>query len=180
MLSGLIRKTKLEQLCHRHRKKTNLSAQIPTKMGEEDNDVPDNPSPYGIAGWEQGDKSVLINDRFDIWKVNPATGAAINLTNNVGRKNKLIFRYRATDPDEKAIPSDKALWLITQNDNTKQWGYYKKAFGGGAAPEKVVMAPYAYSSLQKAKDVDAYIYTKPITSTRQTFIYHQILKQKPG
>jgi dienelactone hydrolase len=141
-------------------KKTNLSAQIPTKMGEEDNDVPDSPSPYGIAGWEQGDKSVLINDRFDIWKVNPATGAAINLTNGVGRKNKLIFRYRATDPDEKAIPSDKPLWLITQNDNTKQWGYYKKALSSIAAPERVVMAPYAYSSLQKAKDVDAYIYTK--------------------
>ncbi|MFD2148178.1 alpha/beta hydrolase family protein [Mucilaginibacter antarcticus] len=141
-------------------KKTNLSVNIPTKMGEEDNDVPDSPSPYGIAGWEQDDKSVLIYDRFDIWKVNPANGAAINLTNGAGRKNKLVFRYRMTDPDEKAIPSDKSLWLITQNDATKQWGYYKDAIDGSAAPEKVVMGPYAYSSLQKAKNADTYIYTK--------------------
>ncbi|MES2809542.1 MAG: prolyl oligopeptidase family serine peptidase, partial [Bacteroidota bacterium] len=141
-------------------KKTNLSANIPTKMGEEDNDVPDNPSPYGIAGWEQDDKSVLIYDRFDIWKVNPANGAATNLTNGTGRKNKLIFRYRAIDPEEKAIPSDKTLWLITQNDVTKQWGYYKESLSGSAVPEKIVMAPYSYSSLQKAKNADTYIYTK--------------------
>jgi dipeptidyl aminopeptidase/acylaminoacyl peptidase len=148
------------------RKTVNLSAFVLTKMGEEDNDVPDYPSPYGIAGWEQDDKSVLIYDRYDIWKINPATGAATNLTNQAGRKNKLIFRYRITDPEErttpgeKPIPSDKMLWLLTQNEVTKQWGYYKKALNSTAAPEKVVMAPYAYGNLQMAKNTDDFIYTK--------------------
>jgi dipeptidyl aminopeptidase/acylaminoacyl peptidase len=141
-------------------KKINLTASIKTKMGEEDNDTPDDPSPYGIAGWEQGDKSVLVYDRFDIWKINPATGTATNLTNGAGRKNKLIFRYRIIDPDEKAIASDRTLWLITQNENNKQWGYYKKALSSTADPEKVVMAPYAYGNLQKAKNADSFIYTK--------------------
>ncbi|MDB4925748.1 prolyl oligopeptidase family serine peptidase [Mucilaginibacter sp.] len=141
-------------------KKTNLTALILTKMGEEDNDVPDDPSPYGIAGWEQDDKSVLIYDRFDIWKIDPAIGASVNLTNHVGRKNKFILRYRNTDPDEKAIASDKMLWLITQNDVNKEWGYYKKALNSSAGPEKVIMAPYSYSSLQKAKNAESFIYTK--------------------
>ncbi|MDB5003756.1 MAG: peptidase [Mucilaginibacter sp.] len=141
-------------------KKTNLTAFIKTKMGEEDNDTPDDPSPYGLAGWEQGDKSVLIYDRYDIWKINPATGAATNLTNNVGRTNKLIFRYKIVDPDERALAPNKMLWLITQNEKNKQWGYYKKTLNSTANPEKVIMAPYAYSTLQKAKNADEYIYTK--------------------
>jgi dipeptidyl aminopeptidase/acylaminoacyl peptidase len=141
-------------------KKINLTALVPTKMGEEDNDVPDDPSPYGLAGWEQGDKSVLIYDRYDIWKIDPATGATVSLTNKMGRTAKLIFRYRVTDPDEKAIPSDKILWFITQNEVNKQWGYYKKALNSNVNPEKVVMAPYAYSSLQKAKYAEDFIYTK--------------------
>jgi dipeptidyl aminopeptidase/acylaminoacyl peptidase len=141
-------------------KKTILTAATGTKMGEEDNDVPDDPSAYGVAGWEQNDKSVLIYDRFDIWKIDPATGKAINLTNGVGRKNKLIFRYRITDPDEKALASDKMLWMLTQNDETKQWGYYKKSLNSAGDPEKVVMAPYAYSNLQKAKNANTFIYTK--------------------
>jgi dipeptidyl aminopeptidase/acylaminoacyl peptidase len=141
-------------------KKTSLTATAGVKMGEEDNDVPDDPSAYGISGWEQNDKSVLVYDRYDIWKIDPETGKAINLTNGIGRKNKLIFRYRITDPDEKAIPTNKILWLLVQNDETKQWGYYKKALNGMGDPEKVIIAPYAYSNLQKAKNANTFIYTK--------------------
>ena len=141
-------------------KKVNLTALTGTKMGEEDNDVPDDPGAYGLAGWEEGDKSVLVYDRYDIWKINPATGAATCLTNHEGRKNKLIFRYRIVDPEERALASDKMLWLLTQNEVNKQWGFYKKALNSTANPEKVVMAPFAYSNLQKAKNSDAFIYTK--------------------
>jgi dipeptidyl aminopeptidase/acylaminoacyl peptidase len=141
-------------------KKATLTVTTGVKMGEEENDVPDDPAAYGLAAWEKDDKSVLVYDRYDIWKINPETGKTINLTNGVGRKNKLIFRYRITDPDEKAIPSDKMLWLLTQNDETKQWGYYKKSLNSSNEPEKVIMAPFAYSNLQKAKNANAFIYTK--------------------
>lgn len=141
-------------------KKINLNTNVPTKMGQEDNDMPDDASAYGVAGWEESDKSVLIYDRYDIWKIDPVTAVAVNLTNNQGRLNKLIFRYRATDPEEKSISSTKPLWLLTQNEKNKQWGYYKKALNAAGNPEKVVMAPYTYSTLRKAKDVDELIYTK--------------------
>ena len=141
-------------------KKVNLTVTTGTKMGAEDNDMPDDAAPYGIAGWEQNDKNVLIYDRYDIWSVDPATGAAVNLTNGIGRKNKLIFRYEITDPEEKFIASKKMLWMLVQNDDTKQWGYYKKALGSTADPEKVIVAPLSYSNLQKAKNADEFIYTK--------------------
>ncbi|WP_299287545.1 prolyl oligopeptidase family serine peptidase [uncultured Mucilaginibacter sp.] len=150
-------------------KKTNLTAATGTKMGEEDNDVPDDPSPYGIAGWTGDDKDLLVYDRYDVWKIDPANGQASNLTNGFGRKNKLIFRYPtptnrrmnvAGNEEEKAIPTKKPLLFVVQNEENKQWGIYKKAFAGNKTPEKILMEPYSFGTLQKAKNSDAYIYTK--------------------
>ncbi|GAB3904586.1 prolyl oligopeptidase family serine peptidase [Mucilaginibacter boryungensis] len=157
-------------------KKTDLSANIPTKLGQEDNDVPDDPGAYGISGWTSGDKTVLLYDRFDIWQVDAATGAATNFTNGMGRANKLIFRYPFLErgargggrggagngslEELKYISEKQPLWLLTQNDETKQWGYYKKQLGSTKAPEKVIMGDYNISPLQKAKNADVFIYTK--------------------
>jgi dipeptidyl aminopeptidase/acylaminoacyl peptidase len=141
-------------------KKLNLTAATGVKMGNEENDMPDDPEPYGIAGWEQDDKNVLVYDRFDIWSIDPATGNAVNLTNGTGRKEKIIFRYVVTDPEQKFIPSKKMLWFIVQNDENKQWGYYKKVLGTTLEPEKVVMAPCGYGNLRKAKNAEEFIYTK--------------------
>ena len=141
-------------------KKLNITQRLSVKFGAEDNDVPDDPSAYGIADWEENDKRVLIYDRYDIWAIDPATGKATNFTNGMGRRYKLVFRYNSTDPEEKYIPSKKTLWMIVQNDENKQWGYYKKELNSDYAPTKVVMAPLGYSGLQKAKDANQFIYTK--------------------
>lgn len=152
-------------------KKVNITKATGVKMGDEDNDVPDDPNAYGIAGWTTGDKNVLIYDRYDIWSVDPETGTATNFTNGAGRKNKLIFRYPMAgggrfaglmggDDEDRYISTKKPLWLLTQNEDTKQWGYYKQSFGANKAPEKIVSGPYSISSLTKAKNADVYIYTK--------------------
>ncbi|WP_345952045.1 prolyl oligopeptidase family serine peptidase [Mucilaginibacter sp. PAMB04274] len=155
-------------------KKANLTKATGVKLGEEDNDVPDDPNPYGLAGWTADDKNVLIYDRYDIWSIDPETGKAVNFTKGAGRKNHLIFRYPmpgggrfaalfgggSVDDDDRYISTKKPLWLLTQNEDTKQWGYYKQAFGSSKAPEKMVTAPYSYSTLTKAKNADVYIYTK--------------------
>jgi dipeptidyl aminopeptidase/acylaminoacyl peptidase len=140
--------------------KNNLTSTTHTKMGDELNDVPDYASDYGLAGWLQGDKAVLIYDRYDIWSIDPATGYATNFTKGVGRKNKLIMRYDMTDPEQKFIPLKQVMWLQVQNEANKLWGYYTKYPESKATPEKVAMIPMSYNDLQKAKNADTYIYTK--------------------
>lgn len=141
--------------------KVDLTSSISTKMGDELNDVPDYASDYGIAGWLQGDKAVLIYDRYDIWSIDAATGRATNFTNGIGRKNKLIIRYDVTDPEQKFIPVKQLMWLQAQNEDNKQWGYYTKFPESNAIPAKVAnMAPMSYGDLQKAKNAAVYIYTK--------------------
>ncbi|AMR33339.1 peptidase S9 [Mucilaginibacter sp. PAMC 26640] len=141
-------------------KKINLTAATVQKMGDEQNDVPDDPSAYGVVAWEKDDNSVLFYDRYDIWRVNPATGESANLTNGFGRRNKIIFRYNSAVSDEKFIPAKANLWLIAQNEETKHWGYYQKNMGMAGDPVTVVVAPLGYSNLQRAKNAEAFIYTK--------------------
>ncbi|RFZ94281.1 S9 family peptidase [Mucilaginibacter conchicola] len=142
-------------------KKRNITSAITAKLGDEENDVPDDPSAYGVAGWEAHDKHVLIYDRYDIWKIDPATGRANNFTDAMGRRNKVEFRYNAADPEEKFIPAKATLWMIAQDDRTKQWGYYTKTMAGEGEPKLAApLAPMKYSDLLKAKDADVFIYTK--------------------
>ena len=153
-------------------KKVNLTKSLGVKLGEEDNDVPDDANAYGVAGWTTGDKNVLVYDRYDIWSIDPSTGAAKNVTNGAGRKNHLIFRYPmpgggrfaalagGVDEDDRYISTKKPLWLLTQNEDNKQWGYYKQSLGSGKAPEKIISGPYSIGSLTKAKNADVYVYTK--------------------
>jgi dipeptidyl aminopeptidase/acylaminoacyl peptidase len=159
-------------------KKLNITAGTHVKMGEEDNDVPDDPSAYGVSAWEENDKRVLIYDRYDIWAVDPATGKATNFTNGMGRRYKIAFRYNPTDPEEKFIPTKKTLWLIAQNDENKQWGYYKKELASDYAPKKVVMVPMAYSGLQKAQDASVFIYTKySYTQSPDLYVSTDLVKE---
>jgi hypothetical protein len=66
----------------------NLTAATGVKMGDEENDVPDDPGAYGIAGWEKDDKNVLIYDRYDIWSID-LQQAMVNLLTTLAAKIKL-------------------------------------------------------------------------------------------
>ena len=68
--------------------KTNITKGLGVKFQSETDDRPEHPSPYGQAGWTEGDKSVLLYDRYDIWEVNPDASAPRNLTGGVGRVSR--------------------------------------------------------------------------------------------
>jgi dipeptidyl aminopeptidase/acylaminoacyl peptidase len=146
------------------RKTTNLTAKTGVSFTDEENDSPTDPEPYGIAAWSKDDAAVLLFDRYDIWKIDPSTGAASNFTNGLGRKNKLRFRYRLPNDKQKFIEPKDDLWLQVQEDDSKQWGYYRKSLASTKAPERVVLAPMGYSTLTKARKADTFLYTKTSVS----------------
>ena len=62
------------------------------------------------------DKYILLNDRYDVWQVAADGSGAKNLTDGVGRKEKLVFRVvpLRLDPQERGI--DPALPLLLRVD----------------------------------------------------------------
>ena len=141
-------------------KTVHLNKDLKEKFADEENDVPADPSSYGLAGWAEKDKAVYIYDRYDIWAFNPdGKSAPKNITNGYGRKNQVTLRYQKLDSEAEFINKGTS-WLDAFNNVTKENGFFRKDLGNTKDPELVVMAPFKFSDLVKAKDADRLVYEK--------------------
>lgn len=131
----------------------NLTQNLNVRFQNEENDLPQTPGSYGIAGWTRDDRDVLIYDRYDIWQVSPSGGPAKNLTDGVGRREKLALRYMRLDPKERSIDPSKPLLLHADNEDTRESGFYRDRIDGGP-PEKLLMGAKDFNNPTKAKDAD--------------------------
>ena len=142
----------------------NITEKIPVSLSEEDDDHPDMPGPYGIAGWLEDDKAIYIYDRFDIWQVDPSGKAAPQmLTAGYGREQKLRFRYVQLFKEERFFTPGQSLLLETFNETTKENGFYTTSSTFKKAPVKpalLVMGPYTFGDPVKAENTADYIFTK--------------------
>ena len=126
---------------------------------DEENDVPDYPYAHGAAGWTANDQSLLIYDRYDIWKFDPtAATPPINLTVN-GRKEKLSYRLEQLDKEARFIDLGKLQLLKGFNEATKGYGFYNARLSAPAAPKTLLAGNYMLRSINKAKNTDDVIYT---------------------
>lgn len=125
----------------------------------EDNDVPDYPSPHGTAGWTTGDKYLLLYDRYDIWKFDPQGAAQpVNLTLD-GRKDKRSYVLLRLDKEERFIDLEQPQYLQTFNEVTKGSGYYRTHFSAPASPNPLLEGDFKLQAPLKAKNADAVLYT---------------------
>ncbi len=142
----------------------NLTEKLGVNFFNEETDTPSEPGPYGNAGWVEGDKAVLIYDKYDIWEVKPDGSGARLATAGIGRKNSVVFRYSRLDPEERTIPAAKPLLLAAMDDTTKGTGFYRVSLGSAAPPEKIIMMNKLMSGLRKAKDAEVYLFTIQTTA----------------
>ncbi len=141
------------------RKTTNLTTSINKKFADEENDEPDFPSAYGLAGWLENDQRLLVYDRYDIWSLDPQGATpAVNLT-KVGRDQKIVFRNIRLNPEERFIKADAELLLSSFDETTKAWGYYKLSLKTGEL-KKLVMSEHRYAGTIKALQSDKILFTR--------------------
>lgn len=139
----------------------NLTGKLSVNFYDEENDYPMLPNAYGITGWTKNDEYILINDKFDIWMIDPSMKKPIrNLTNNFGRNNNISFKYINLDREIKYINPKEDLLLKAYSFTNKQSGFYKTNLNSKTAPQKLVMEDYNYYTPIKAKDTDRIIWQK--------------------
>jgi dipeptidyl aminopeptidase/acylaminoacyl peptidase len=129
----------------------NLTRALGVRFDDERDDRPEAPAPYGFGGW-LADETALIYDRYDIWAIDPATGAARNVTRGAGRAHHRIFRTLELDPDEDAFAPDRPLALRTIDEDTKDGGLAQVSPAGTAPPVQLLLLPKAIDRVQRAKD----------------------------
>ncbi len=137
----------------------NLTSRINVNFYDEDNDVPQLASPYGIAGWGLNDAFVVVYDRYDLWQLDPAGKLpAVNLTRGAGRTAGIRLRYQNLDPENAFLPVDN--WYLTAyNETTKQSGFYRYDIKTRNT-SSIIMEDASFQSLQKAKNDNRFLWRK--------------------
>jgi dienelactone hydrolase len=151
---------------------TNTEHKITTpdviQVADEMNDMPNLPIAYGEAGWLKDDNSLLIYDRFDIWKVDPENKSKpVNLT-ITGRKNKIAYRIvdfknynRLLQGDDLiGFDSDETIYLTGHNERSRADGYYKISLNRPNEPKVLVEGKFKLNKPIKARDKDVFVYTR--------------------
>lgn len=106
------------------------------------------------------DQSILIKDRYDIWKFDPiAASSPVNLTVN-GRKEQITYSLIQLDREKRAYNTSEAQYLTGFNERTKGSGYYTTRLNKPVAPKALLAGNFKLAALAKAKDANAVIYTQ--------------------
>lgn len=140
--------------------KKNITASLDVCFEREDWDTPNLPYAYGTAGWTNGDTSILIYDRYDIWEIKPDGSNPRMITEGFGRKNDLSFRYMRLDPEEITINPEKTILLRAVNEETMASGFFRDRVKGKKLPKKLIMANKSFRSLRKAKKADILLFAR--------------------
>jgi dipeptidyl aminopeptidase/acylaminoacyl peptidase len=137
-----------------------LTSSIKVPLYDELTDTPSEPVPYGIDGWMEDEKHILIRDRYDIWLTDlTATEIPVNITNGFGRKNNLTFQYQKLDPESEFIGKKEIMYFSAFNNDNKEAGFFTLKAGTTADPSKLVMGKCSYPrGLIKAKKADKLIW----------------------
>ena len=136
----------------------NLTAKLPAKFFNEEYDSPSTPGAYGSGGWTKDGKSVLLYDKYDIWRVAPDGSGAKNITADYGRQHDLRLRYVRieSDPHEHWIDPAQPALFTAENLKTFDSGLFRGSLDG-AEPKQLFMAAKSYAPPVKARNADVYL-----------------------
>jgi dipeptidyl aminopeptidase/acylaminoacyl peptidase len=142
-------------------KAVNLTAKLPVKFWNEEEDTPGTPGPYGAGEWTKDDKYVLLYDHYDIWQVAPDGTSATNLTQGIGRAQHLQLRPDSPESrsEERWIDPTKPLLIRAEDTTTRDSGFFTTHIDAKTPPTKLVLTAEDYSNPIKAKDADVYALT---------------------
>ena len=131
-------------------------------------DYPGPKPSYGLAGYSSDGKSVLVQHRYDLWQFPLDGSTPKNLTNGVGSKGEVRFRYARTEPIDPlavgprgTIDLAKPLTLSAYGEYTKKAGFYELTPDG--LLNEVIFEDAVFSTPAKAAKADTFLFT------RQTF-----------
>ncbi len=137
----------------------NLTQNMNISFVDEENDMPNDPDAYGIAGWVENEQYVLIYDRFDVWRFDP-TGKQqpVNLTN--GRDRRIQHRYIRLDNEEVFISLKNNIIMKTFDEITHNEGYGVMNVSKPENKNMFLIINGMLGQVQKANDADRVIWSE--------------------
>ena len=126
---------------------------------EDDHNIVDPPT--NVVGWTSDNASVLISDRWDIWKIPVAAGPpAVNLTVN-GKKDQIRYQGRMRiDPDERGIDLTKPQYFSAMSEMDEARRLRRARARHRPGLKMLLWEDASIGRLQKAEKADVWIYRR--------------------
>lgn len=159
-------------------KTVKISSGIDDPVFDVENDVPDQPGAYGIGGWTENDKKVLIHSQYDTWLVDPlGKDKPVILTK--GKDSKSVFRVLDLDRELPYFQGNEPLYFTLFNKVTKESGVAKLNSISGGSAEAVFISKNLYSSIAKAKNSNDFIFNRESSNESPDVYYSKGLSGEP-
>jgi dipeptidyl aminopeptidase/acylaminoacyl peptidase len=158
----------------------NVSAKIKFPLYDEENDVPNNPNPYGVMGWDENDAHLYVYDRYDAWMLHPdalAEPENIIAPAAQSRKQQISWRYINTKRNSRWINTGEPVYYRLFNHFSKESGFAKANISKRTI-EPPMLVKRICNGLQKAQEADAFIYTKESYKESPNLVYSKVLGQE--
>ncbi|MGJ8683175.1 MAG: alpha/beta hydrolase family protein [Nonlabens sp.] len=136
----------------------NLTQGLGVAFHDVDDDHPALPPSYGFAGYDQ-DGNALLQDKFDLWKVDLNTSEKPQRITK-GRENNITYRTENLDSENRNLASylfDKMI-LSSFNHTTKESHIH--LLGNGGIESFVEHKGFENSAFAKAKNDNTILYRK--------------------
>ncbi len=115
---------------------------------------------FGIAGWTEDGRSVLLNDEWDVWRVSLDGSGGEALTNGSSESIRYRIASGDLDGDDDGIGSDEMVYYSVYSEWTKEAGFAGAELGD--EPEMLVwedkMFGGFFTPFMKAEDADAFAF----------------------
>lgn len=136
-----------------------LTGTLKVALTDEEHDTPDAPPAYGLGGWVDQGSSLLVYDRYDVWRVPTGAGNPINLTGKAGRAAQVAFRVVTLDPESRSLSSREPLLLTAYHNKEKNWGFYAASFAKPGVELRLDQKKL-FKFIGKAKKADAVMFSR--------------------
>ncbi len=139
----------------------NLTESVPTEFVNLDVTPTREQMPsFGIAGFLEDDRAVLLNDEWDVWEVRLDGSGARRLTS--GAEDEIRYRVTDLDPEEPAHDPGEPLYYTMYGEWTKKAGFARGRPGDDVRTLVWEDASFGgfFGRLQKAEDADVYAFRR--------------------
>ena len=119
---------------------------------EDDHTVKQKP-PFGVGMWTEGDRSILLYDKYDIWEVTADGSRHTRLTD--GAAEKIRHRQAYLDPEDRTADLSKPLYVVLYGETSKKFGYGRIRNG---ETERLVWLDKNVSRLTRAENADVFAF----------------------
>lgn len=142
-------------------KTASLTGKIPVSFADEQYDMTGSANSYGAAGWTKDSGWYIVYDRYDVWALRPDGSETKNVTEGLGRRERMALRVTRprVDPRDRGIDGAQPLLLSAEREANKESGFYRDWLHGAAEPARLLMAAKKFGALMMAKSADVAVLT---------------------